>query len=175
MAVTKNPRKRKKDIQLKSGGLHKRRSLQNRMLAQIACRSLAQRSVARRVSRLCPKRRSRYLEHSCGNLSRPLFIVGGQSQIPALEYRPERAIKCLRSGLQLQLGAALNSLHLLTFGRTLADGGVDGSVGHAYGSGMRAHRLYLRLTSGGTDATRAFQLQPVVECLNGNVTSVARH
>jgi hypothetical protein len=63
-----------------------------------------------------------------GGLSR---IVVGEAGIPFLEERPECSIERASSGLQQKVRAALRPLHLLTFGKTLADDGVHGGLGQA--------------------------------------------
>ena len=51
-------------------------------------------------------------------------IIVGETGIPFLEKRAERAIERAGSGLQQQVRTALRPLHLLTFGEALADDGV---------------------------------------------------
>src|SRR3954447_251322 len=66
-----------------------------------------------------------------GGLSSAVSVVVGETWIPALEQRPERAVKRPRARLQQQVGAAFGPLHLLTLSKALADHGVDGRLGQA--------------------------------------------
>src|SRR4051812_1043996 len=66
-----------------------------------------------------------------GGLSSAVSVVVGETWIPALEQRPERAVKRPRARLQQQVGAALGPLHLLTLSKALADYGVDCRFGQA--------------------------------------------
>src|SRR3954447_20649337 len=66
-----------------------------------------------------------------GGLSSAVSVVVGETWIPALEQRPERAVKRPRARLQQQVGAALGPLHLLTLSKALADHGVDCRFGQA--------------------------------------------
>src|SRR3954469_12594333 len=66
-----------------------------------------------------------------GGLSSAVSVVVGETWIPALEQRPERAVKRPRARLQQQVGAAFGPLHLLTLSKALADYGVDGRLGQA--------------------------------------------
>src|SRR5271157_4221001 len=60
----------------------------------------------------------------CLGLSGLSRIIVGETGIPFLEKRAERAIERAGSGLQQQVRAALRPLHLLTFAEALADDGV---------------------------------------------------
>src|SRR4051794_19310445 len=66
-----------------------------------------------------------------GGLSSAVSVVVGETWIPALEQRPERAVKRPRARLQQQVGAAFGPLHLLTLSKALADYGVDCRLGQA--------------------------------------------
>ena len=60
----------------------------------------------------------------CLGLSGLSRIIVGETGIPFLEKRAERAIERAGSGLQQQVRTALRPLHLLTFGEALDDDGV---------------------------------------------------
>src|SRR3982751_2679893 len=66
-----------------------------------------------------------------GGLSSAVSVIVGETWIPALEQRPECAVKRPRARLQQQVGAAFGPLHLLTLSKALADYGVDGRLGQA--------------------------------------------
>jgi hypothetical protein len=64
-----------------------------------------------------------------GGLSSAVSVVVGETWIPALEQRPECAVKRPRARLQQQVGAAFGPLHLLTLGKSLADDSVHCGLG----------------------------------------------
>ena len=78
------------------------------------------------VARLCPTEESIRISGvlCCLGLSGLSSIIVGETGIPFLEKRAERAIERAGSGLQQQVGPALRPLHLLTFAEALADDGV---------------------------------------------------
>jgi hypothetical protein len=54
-------------------------------------------------------------------------------RIPSHEHLPQRPVQSLGAGLEEQVGAFLRPLHLLLFGKALADDGVDRGLGEGRG------------------------------------------